>query len=274
MKKGYILSFIIFALALFQPVQTYADMGPKPCIYVTFENIGDRTVYASFYALEGGPSPVSYGNWEQVPENIRNIFWDYSETDGARFVEDIWIINKEKPVLDCGYMPPRKYKLVVYIPEEDKILESGFYTRQKFEEKYQVDIKQADGTLLLVAEPYDWAGEVLPTAFRVALTILIEIAIAFLFKIKGKKTICVLIITNVVTQLFLNISLSVAEYRHGGGLYSAFLYFIIEIIILIVEALVYTVALKKTNEPPVKPMKAVAYAFVANFVTFLAGLFI
>ena len=49
-------------------------MGPKPCIYVTFENLGDRTVYASFFALEGGPSPVSYGDWGIVPDEIKQRF--------------------------------------------------------------------------------------------------------------------------------------------------------------------------------------------------------
>ena len=39
----------MFILILFQPMIAYADMGPKPCIYVTFENLGDRTVYASFF---------------------------------------------------------------------------------------------------------------------------------------------------------------------------------------------------------------------------------
>ena len=113
MKKKYIVILTFFIFIFLQPMTVYADMGPKPCIYFAFENIGDRTIYASLYALEGGPSPVSSGNWRQVPEEIKQTFLNYSEKEEARFVEDIWIINEENPRMACGYMPPEKYKLVV-----------------------------------------------------------------------------------------------------------------------------------------------------------------
>lgn len=275
MKNRFVIFFLTALLILFIPVTVYADMGPKPCIYVTFENVGDKTIYASLYATEGGPSPVSFGDWKEVPEDIKDIFLNYSAKESARFVEDIWIINKENPVLDCGYIPPRKYKLVAYIPDENKMVESDIYTRQKFEEKYIADFSsiQSDGKVTLESEPYDWLSSGLSIAIRVVLTAFIEIAIAFLFKIKGKKSILVLVITNVVTQMFLNVSIALVEYRYGAGFQSLFDFFIIEIMIFFIEAFVYAKALKKTNKPPVAPATAVVYAFVANFITLLVGLF-
>lgn len=273
MKKERILSLIIFITILFYPLTAYADMGPKPSIHVTFEGLNNRTVYASFFALEGGPSPVSYGDIGTVPEEITQKFLDYSENETARFVEDIWIINEEKKTMKCGYMPPRKYKLVVYIPDENVMLESDFYTRKIFEEKYTTDLSTVSGKLTLVHVAYDWKSNILSVLKRIVLTVAIELAIAFLFKIKGTKSILVIVITNVITQLFLNICLLRKEYMSGGGMYYMFIYFIIEIAIFITEAIVYANALKKTNNPPVGIAKAVAYSFVANFITFMAGIF-
>lgn len=36
------------------PLTVFADVGPKPSITVTFQNVGDRTVYASFYEIDEG----------------------------------------------------------------------------------------------------------------------------------------------------------------------------------------------------------------------------
>ena len=274
MKRKSIIALIILLLIMFQPITAYADMGPKPCIYVKFENIGNRTVYASFYALDGGPSPVSYGDWEEVPEEIQKVFLDYSVTEEARFVEDIWIINEEKSIMECGYMPPDKYKLVVYIPEENEILESDFYTRDRFEEKYITDISQTDEKLILKEEEYNYSGDVLAAILRVILTVIIELAIAFLFMIRGKKSVIIIVVTNVVTQLYLNINLLMASYRGGGAPFNILLYFIIETVIFFVEAFVYIIALRKVNDPPIGAFRAIAYALVANLITFIAGLVI
>ena len=273
-KKEIIVSLIIFILVFLQPMIVHADMGPKPCIYVTFENLGDRTVYASFFALKGGPSPVSYGDWDSVPEEIRQKFLDYSETEDSRFVEDIWIINEENPTMECGYMPPDKYKLVVYVPDEDIMPESDFYSRENFEEKYTVNIPRTNDKLILEHVAYNQSINFLMIILRVILTIIIELAIAFLFKIKGKKSISVIIITNVATQLFLNIKLSSAITQSGSGLYAILLYFMIEIVIFFAEAFVYSIALKRVNNPPIRTLKAIAYAFVANLTTFIIGLFL
>lgn len=271
-KKEIILGLIMFILILSQPMIVYADMGPKPRIYVTFENLGDRTVYASFFALEGGPSPVSYGDWGIVPDEIKQRFVDYSKNEEARFVDDIWVINSEKTTMKCGYMPPSKYKLVVYIPDENIMLESDYYTRNRFEEKYSVDIAGGNEKLVLEHVAYDWQSNVFPVLMRVVLTVIIELIIAFLFKIKGKKSVSVIAITNVATQLFLNISLLLEIYLIGGGFFIIFLYLLIEIVIFIVESIVYSIALKKTNDPPVEVFKAILYAFIANLATFLTGI--
>ena len=271
MKRKSILVLILFILIFFQPMTAYADMGPKPCIYITFNNLGDRTVYASLFALEGGPSPVSFGDWDKVPNDIRQIFLEYSETEDARFVEEIWIISADNPTMECGYMPPYEYKLVVYIPDENRMVESDYYTRDRFEEWYSVKISGKNEKLVLA---YDWQSNVLPIITRVILTVIIELVIAFLFRIKGKKSVRVIIITNVATQLFLNISLLLETIFLGGGILLVLLYLLLEINIFFTESIVYSLVLKKTNNPPVGVFKAISYAFIANLVTFLIGIFV
>lgn len=74
-----------------------------------------------------------------------------------------------------GYNPPRQYKLVVFFPDESRFLESDFYIREEFEEKYIVDLNQTDvnGKLLLEKEAYDWIGAIFSTIFRVTLTLVV-----------------------------------------------------------------------------------------------------
>ena len=202
------------------------------------------------------------------------IFLDYSESEDARFVEDIWIVNETKTTMVCGYRPPYKYKLVVYIPDEKVILESDYYTRDRFEEKYIVDLSKNNEKLILEHVAYDWQNLVLPVVLRVILTIIIELIIALCFQIKGKKSVSTIVITNVATQLFLNISLLLAIYLKGVGFFTIFLYLILEIVIFLIEAFVYSIELQKVNDPPVGKAKAVVYALVANFVTFFTGFLI
>lgn len=271
---GFLLAVLM--IGLFSSKRAYADMGPKPSVNVTFENIGQRTIYASLYAKKGGPSPVSFGDIKDVDLSIQEIFSNYSKTEEARYVEDIWIIDAKNPTLDCRYMPPEEYKLVVYIPEENRLLESSFYTKVAFEQNYHVDLASVslDGKVVLKEAPYMWVKAVLSLALRIFLTLAIEIGIALLFKIRGKKSILVLTITNIATQLLLNIPIMVIEYRSGGGLGMLVLIFFLELLIFAIEAVVYSLALKKTNEPPIKIDKAVGYAFVANLVSALAGIFL
>jgi len=276
MKKTNIIYFFLFLFVLIQPITAYADMGPKPFIYVNFENIEDRTVYATFFASEGGPSPVSFGDWDRTPEDIRKEFKKYSETEPARFLDDVWIINNDQPSMDCGYMPPRTYKLVVYIPDERRFLESDFYTRELFEEIYTVDLMAAmqSGKIVMVRKGIPWTRTIVSVILRVVFTLLIEIGIAFMFLIKGKKALQTIIITNLLTQLFLNVCISYKIIFSGRGLGMLIMIFFLEIIIFIVEAIIYSIALKKTNNPPVSTARAVGYAFSANLASFLIGFII
>ena len=57
-----------------------------------------------------------------------------------------------------------------------------------------------------------------------------------------------------------------------GKIFIIFLYLLIEIVIFIVESIVYSIALKKINDPPVGVFKAILYAFIANLATFLTGI--
>lgn len=277
MKKLLIAFFMFFIIGfLDHPVTVHADMGPKPSVNVRFKNVGDRTVYATLYALRGGPSPVSFGDGNHVQRKIWDIFDEYSKTEEAAFVRDIWIINKNDTILNCEYMPPRKYKLVIYISEEDRLLESDFYTKELFEEIYVVDLDkvQDDGKLILKRDPNIWIKTIFMVLLRFVITLAIEFGIAFIFGISGKRSFAVLLAANVATQVFLNIFILSWKFTTGVGWGELMLLFILEVIVFIAEAKVYSIFLKKTNDPPVGRFRAVAYAFFANAASYLAGTFL
>lgn len=273
MKKLVFGIMCVFMVMMAFPISARADMGPKPHIKIKINNFEMETCYATLYAEKGGPSPVSYGDWNDIPEDIKKAFSEYSDSEECRFVEDVWMIDSSDNVLNCEYMPPSSFKLVVYLPETDIFLESDIYERYAFESDYEVDIQQQDenGKLILKRASYDYLGKTLSVLLRLILTLLIEISIAVDFGIKGKKSLLVLIATNVITQIYLNARIGIVEYESGLGLGFFLLYIVLEIEIIIIEAIVYSIALKRTNEKTITSGEAAMYSLLANNASLFAG---
>lgn len=273
MKKLVLGIMCVFMVLMAFSISARADTGPKPHINIKINNFETETCYATLYAEKGGPSPVSFGDWNDIPEDIKKAFSEYSDSEECRFVEDVWMIDSSDNVLNCGYMPPSSFKLVVYLPETDIFLESDIYERYAFESDYEVDIQQQDenGKLILKKASYDYLGKTLSVLLRLILTLLIEISIAVAFGIKGKKSLLVLIATNVITQIYLNARMGIFEYKSGFGLGFSLLYIVLEIEIIIIEAIVYSIALKRTNEKTITSGKAAMYSLLANSASLFAG---
>lgn len=272
------------------PVVARADMGPKPEIRIEITDFEDEVIYASLFAKEGGPSPVSYGDWDRVPEEIQKAFEDYSKSAYGRFVEDIWMIDGERSILDCGYIPPDSFRLVVYLPGEGTFLESGIYERYAFESEFSVKLSERteDGKLILHDKKKNPVLNLfsLSVLSRIFLTILIELGIAWGFQLRRKKEILFIALTNLMTQLYLNIRLCTYSYKSGVGLGYTVTFLSLEFWIVVVEAILYAVFLRKirrkqmaveTDEGNGKSsgkwtiFVMVLYAIIANVVSFLAG---
>ncbi len=101
---------------------------------------------------------------------------------------------------------------------------------------------------------------------------MIELLIALVFGFRAKGQLRIIATANLVTQTVLNVLLNLINYSQGPLLF-VLNYIWLELLVIAVEACVYFFALSRHSRKP-SPSKgaAVLYAFVANLVSFAAGL--
>lgn len=125
--------------------------------------------------------------------------------------------------------------------------------------------------VLLHAEPsYDYKWEIISLIARIAITLLLEIAVAFIFGFRKKNLFGFITVVNVVTQVLLNLILFSVDINHGSMAFTAY-YVFLEICVFAVEAVAYSLYIKK-KPLDVSKKKAILYALVANMLSFGAGL--
>ena len=135
---------------------------------------------------------------------------------------------------------------------------------------------RADGTtsvthVLLTAEPsYNYKQEVISLLARMAITLLIELAVAVIFGLRRKDIFGFIVGVNVVTQLLLNLILFSVDINFGSMAFT-FYYILLEIAVFALEAFLYTFFIKKKSIA-YSTKKATVYALVANALSFAAGL--
>ena len=145
--------------------------------------------------------------------------------------------------------------MLIYLAESDRLIATDAYETYAFDSYYRYDA--ATNTLV---ENYDHTMETVNLVIRVVLTILIEVGIALLFGMKD--FIKPIVITNIITQLLLNLYINLTNY-YAGLLTLVLTVFVVELAVIIIEAIVYKIIIKK---------RAITYAIVANIVSFAAGL--
>lgn len=281
-----------FVVLLFlEPQTASADMGPKPSINVTFKNLGDGVCYSTilsqhettgpYWAYDPEQDNKELGNFDrnyyleedyvnQEAEMSWQAFVDYQDEDGYYFLQLWWKLGGEINQIRWGYYPPYSFKVLLYFPESDTYVVSGIYERYAFDSYFTTDVEKGDGALLQLERSYDYVSEVVGLLCRIALTILIELLIALLFRMKGRRVIVTVLAVNAATQIALNVALNLIYYFSGVLAYIVF-YVLLEIAVVIVEAVLYSILLRKHGVPV---WKSIVYAVVANAVTALAGFYL
>lgn len=280
------------------PITARADIGPKPSIHITFEGLGDELCYGTLLSKteSTGPSSVWDGTERDARHNENDnyyyasfdyetwkVFAEYEDVDGYYFLQEGWQVNETKE-LAWTYYPPSSFKILLYFPEQNAFFTSGIYERYAFDSYYTVDLTDLQipdgGELpnqpLLVAEEmeavksYDYSKEIYSLVVRIFATIVIEIAVALVFGFTKKEELLLLTIVNVITQIILNVLLNVINYKSG---HMAFMmgYFFFEIIVFMIEATIYHKFMPKLSKQPKGKWVYLAYAFLANAMSFAVG---
>ena len=120
---------------------------------------------------------------------------------------------------------------------------------------------------------YNYWQEMLALGARIVLTILIEMLVALLFGFRQKKQLLILAVVNIITQIILNVLLNVINYN-SGPLAFTFFYVLFELIVFALEAVLYCTILKRISEKKKEDAYYTLYSFVANLISFGAGLFL
>ncbi len=330
MKKLSCLFVFILAVAVMLcfSVTLHADLGPKPSVHITFENmLPGIECYGTLLSKTDstGPSAVWDGN-EEYAMHSENYEWaafdyatwkafvEYEDPDGFYFLQEGWDVI-ESDGIHWTYYPPQEFKILLYFPEYNSFVSSDIYERYAFDSYFTVDMtnvnymelsvlssvehdedKSGDDRFeqwkseiftvtaqressdehsvnMVAKKSYNYLGEGLALLVRIILTIAIELTVALCFGIFGKKRLITLATVNVITQILLNLALGISMYNMGYLAFGA-VYILLEILVFAVEAVLYCGLLNRGEPKPKRGILYVAYALVANGVSFGLGLWL
>ncbi len=270
MKKRFctILMLVLFSCMAAMPA--HADMGPKPSVNITVEGLQGKE-----YAISLIAPYEYYGPWsierEYSEENGAKESWDafkaYKDADGYNFL-GYWVDCDSKNQMNWDYMSPPKFKVIIWVKENNTCLVSDPMERYAFDSYYVATVNAA-GDGMQIRKSYDYTWEIISFVCRVLVTIAIELAVAWLFGWRNKQEQKVLLYTNVVTQLALNVVLNAVNYYRGCVMFS-FAFVTLELVVFLVEGIVYSKKLPRVTSSG-KKRSVWAYALFANAFSYLAG---
>lgn len=284
-----VLAAVILFIAL--PITAKADTGPKPSVVVNFKNMGEELCYATLLSVGKSTGPHSawdgiegHENYAESEKEIWQAFVDYVDEDGYYFLQIFWKVSDKKS-FTWGYYPPKTFKVLLYYPNTNEFAVSTVCEKYAFDSYYTIDMQGADiGSIkydeenstderLIAYRSYNYFKEGITLFIRACITIVIELLVAYLFAIRSKKEIVILLIVNVITQIALNGILFFVSYLNGP---ISFLlaYAMLEIVIFIAEGLVYWKFINKYADKKREWWYYLLYSFVANVLSVVIGLLV
>lgn len=277
--KWMVVAFILGILIMVPSGVVYADTGPKPSVVLQLNGIEAKEYYVTLLSDKMGYGP--WNNSKTVQESFSHIesleqqeIWN--ALNEYQLNSEYYFIGyfeecSESGTFTWGYFPPERFKILVYLPEENRFIESKeVYERYAFDSYYTVNVNKDTGEIL-ATKSYDFTMELRSFFLRVFITIGIEIGIALLLFLHRKKLLMVIIVTNIVTQLILNVYLNAVNYTGGSSEYY-FKYLLIEGIIIVIEGMIYSAARKEFHEKGLSSRVLWGYAIGANVISFIAGM--
>lgn len=270
------LIIIILQLILFTGLTVKADTGPKPSVNITINFDVDSDVYVSLLARE-----KSNGPYQEIVEGDHRYnelsemdlkFYEYAKTNDHYFWGYTKKLTKDDNIYKWTYYPPFNFLVICYIESTNEfIVTSEELTRYAFDTYYQMDLENVNGTYVLnnIKKNYNYTGEILHFLLRVVITLAIELTLAFLvFRFRGKAFL-VIAVTNIITQIGLNVLLNIINYN-SGSLSLIINYILLEILILVGEMIIYLIFIKKLDKS-YSTIKIIMYSILANALSFILG---
>lgn len=276
-KRIVFVLLCVLTLTILFPLTASADMGPKPSVVINFSGLDGKAYYGTLLSSVKSTGPYSALNSNGVSTRYEEgdkdyeiflKFAGYHDTDGyyfMQFFEDCTQTHQ----FSWTYYPPKEFKILLYFPETDSfIISDTSYERYAFDSYFTAEVS---GISFSVEKSYDYVYEAISLIARIVLTIVAELGIALLFGFRERKQFRFITLINVITQIALNLTLNIINY-HSGELAFVMAFLLLEVMVFIVEAILYTWYLKRYSQEKVTSWKPGVYALVANIVSFALGL--
>lgn len=294
-KKYFMLLSVFIVLMLFIPLTAHADIGPKPSVNVIFTGIKDVPCYGTLLSKVKSTGPASAwdgtkmtARYTESEYEIWKAFVEYEDVDDFYFLQEWWDCS-ETSQFSWTYYPPATFKILLYFPESDTFYVSQVCERYAFDSYFTADVSDYEKDGMIVRKSYHYTWESISLAVRIVITILLEMAIALLFRYRGKKLLMFIAGVNIITQITLNVLLNIVNYKSGSMAF-VLTFILLEIVVFVIEAFVYAAwfwriggcqtyqsdVTEKNLQIKVnkKKGKAVLYALTANLASFAVGLWI
>ncbi len=269
MKKRFYVLLVLSVLFQTFLLPVKADIGPKPAVYLTIGEgfrPDDLIMILSEDNTSYGPNrPLHETGGDSIifpSEEVKEYLMNYKDNDGYVVWNYITQIGQNDKV-NFTYYCPKNIKVGVYRQDSKQLIVSQKIERSHLEDYYRAVC--LDNAVILT-DNFDLFTPIWHAGVRMIATIVIELAIALLFGFRKKEQIRRILAANVFTQLIVN-GFIVLSNRMGGILQTLILLFPLELIIFLIEGILYH---SKLSE---KKGKNWLYALLANIVSAAIGIY-
>mgnify|MGYP000429990304 CR=1 FL=1 len=286
MKKSLRFCVLLALAAALLTVSAFADTGPKPQLTVKVTNPPEELYYLDLLAE---------GDWEHAGDaDYSGLDWSYSEEEIAAL--DSELLDALRAAVPEGWHActaqgtngapmwgdligsdaggvrlhsfryhgvPDTYRIIL-VTKSGESWVSGVLHRATLQSSATVDwaARTANAPSPAMAYALQFLCTLLPT-------LLIEGLLLFAFGYRSKRSWLVFLLVNLVTQGGFAVYLAVTVLNHGVSGWSLIFYIPIEVIITLVELLLYRRLLTEKNKA-----RAAVYAIAANLCSAVFGLWL
>ncbi len=283
MKRHLLRTLSALLLCLLLAGTVFADFGPKFSVEFQIDGLEGRRCYATLLSKTQFSGPAQVWDGKSPPEDYMldgmdrkeaaeafYAFGGYRDPEGFCFLEQVFQVEEGR--FEWGYYPPDEFKLLLYFPDTGELTAGKSLERYAFDSAFRCALRE-DGSLGDFTKTNSLPRQIPSFLLRVAATLLLELLLALPFGYLRRASLPVLIKTNLITQIGLNLALALYAHRSGapGGLFPA-VYLLLELGVLMVEGIVYVKRLPECVPERPGHRRAICYSFLANAASFAAGL--
>ena len=292
MKKSLRNSILLLLTAMLLTVSALADSGPKAQLTVKVENAPSEPYYLDLLE-KGDYQGHTYGSGDG-DDTYSGLDWSYSEEEIAALDDEL--LDALRAAVPEGWHActaqgtngapmwgdligsdaggvrlhsfryhgvPDTYRIIL-VTKSGESWVSGVLHRATLQSSATVDwaARTANAPSPAMAYALQFLCTLLPT-------LLIEGLLLFAFGYRSKRSWLVFLLVNLVTQGGFAVYLAVTVLNHGVSGWSLIFYIPIEVIITLVELLLYRRLLTEKNKA-----RAAVYAIAANLCSAVFGLWL